>query len=291
MARSREDRSVNKRPSWRAYRVFAALLLIPWPRSITVAAIAEPAGTHTLYARHDGRLLTDLSSRERAIRMKNDELSWEISDTRLHIEQLQKQIRALAMTGEGGGERRKLRVELSDARERLAALLKDAQDLTLSVPEGADLVWRNREVSRGQWVAAGTALARFRDDDRSGVQARLYLPARVAREVAPGQRVTFYSYQYGINLDLTLEAIAGAAAIWLEDPLLASINGGELAVQEEGRRLRLRDAWLQARAVSHEASLDLQDVAGQAKVDLPSRSLAQWLMEAVERVWHGNDWQ
>ena len=268
-----------------------AVVLIPWPRSITVAAIAEPAGTQTLYAAHDGRLVTDINAREPNIRLRNDDLEYEINDARIHIEELNKQIHSLSLTGEGGGNRRKLEVERREAKLRLESLEKELQDMTLKVPAFSHLVWRNRKISRGQWVSAGTPLARFREVDQRGSQARLYLPANVARDVEPGQTVIFHSNEYGIRLKLALTSVSPASANVLEDPLLASVYGGELPVQEDRGGLLLRDSYLQARAYSPDAGLDLQNVAGEAKVSLPARSLGSWALNIIRNTWHGKNWQ
>ena len=192
--------------------MFLVLALTPWPRSITVAAIAEPAGTQTLYAAHDGRLVTDINARESAIQLRNDELEYGINDARIYMEELNKQIHSLNMTGEGGGNRRKLEVEMQEAKVRLKALEKELQDLTLSVPAFSDLVWRNREISKGQWVSAGTPLARFRKAGQRGGQARLYLPADVAKDVSPGQSVQFHSDDYGIRVNMKLISVSPASA-------------------------------------------------------------------------------
>ena len=73
--------------------------------------------------------------------------------------------------------------------------------------------------------------------------------------------------------------------------MLASVYGGDLPVQEDRRGLLLRDSYLQARAAAPDAELGLQNVAGEATVTLPSRSLWRWALTAIRNIWHGKNWQ
>lgn len=170
----------------------------------------------------------------------------------------------------------------SGAERRRARLLLRAQTSGVVTDLGPDM-------HPGRWLGGAEVVARIVSPDKLDIQAYVeegdswrisgaamgrFIPDDIAQPSRPAKLVE-----------------AGSAAVQLVDqPMLASTNGGPIAVDEDGeKRLKPREALYRFRFVApinrHRSDGAIQPILGKLRIEATGTSLMGGLLRSMARIW------
>ncbi len=144
------------------------------------------------------------------------------------------------------------------------------------------------DIHAGRWVGGDEPLARIVTPGRYDVQA--YVGEDDVWRISPDAAARFVANDL-IQPARSAKAVerGGAALQYLDQPMLASLNGGPIAVNEDNqKRLRPREALYRVRLLAEvdpvRTAATIQPVAGQIRIEAPGVSLASRLFRSAARI-------
>lgn len=178
--------------------------------------------------------------------------------------------------------------ELAAERAAAQGLARRQERLILRATVDGIVVDLMPDMHVGRWLGGDEALARIVTPGRFDVQA--YVSEDDVWRVAPGARASFVANDL-IQPARSAKAVerGGAALQFLDQPMLASLNGGPIAVnQDDQKRLRPREALYRVRLLAAVDSVHttsaIQPVTGQIRIEAPGISLVSRLFRSTARV-------
>jgi putative peptide zinc metalloprotease protein len=138
---------------------------------------------------------------------------------------------------------------LARARETVASLERQQQQLTIRAPFSGRIVDLDPDISDGLWLDNKQPLARLVSDQKARVKG-LITDADVAR-VIRGAHATFVADDAAKpKHPAIVESIAQSSDGRLSEPVLADLYGGEVAASDEGGELVTSSGWFEVRLTS-----------------------------------------
>ncbi|MET3761794.1 site-2 protease family protein [Sphingomonas sp. UYEF23] len=182
--------------------------------------------------------------------------------------------------------------ELAAERARLQGAGEMAERLVLRAPIDGIVADLRAEIHVGRWVGGGEVVARIVSRDRADIQA--YIGETGLARIEESARGRFVPDDVARSArSAKLLEIGRAAVQSLDQPLLASINGGPIAVNSDTQNhLKPREAlyrlrFLAALERSNRSPAFIQPIPGRIIIDADRRSVLddalRWLMRLVHR--------
>ncbi len=280
--------------AWAGIATLIAIVL-PLDRHVAAPAVLTSIGSSPLVA-GEASLIERVLVREGQkvaagapmIELSSPDLAREADQRRINVERLQFQLDRSVSDQADLSNRAVLQRELASEKEALSGFLARAQKLVLKAPTAGVVADLSPEIHSGRWVGGAETLARIVTPGNYDVQA--YLSEGDAQRVESGALARFVPDDPTMgSVRAKLVERANSALSEMDQPILASTNGGPIAVDKDGHALKPRQALFRARLVAEKsdpADMALvQTVPGQVRIEAEPRSLlgnmVRWLMRSI----------
>ncbi len=186
-------------------------------------------------------------------------------------------------------DRSVLQSELATEREAMAGLARRQDRLFLRAPIDGTVTDLARDIHPGRWVGGAETLLRIVTPGLYDIQA--YVGEGDIWRIEDKAIATFVPNNLsGIARKARLEERAATAAERLDQPILASLNGGDIAVnQDANKQLKPREALYRMRFVvereRNPAPAFMQPVAGRIQIKAQATSWAGSLLRLLAQIW------
>ena len=292
-AEAREWRSrmpaISRSPRARklAWAAGGALLLafLPLDQHVTAPAVLAPIGDAPVVAGDPARLDRimvrdgeEVAQGQPLFELSAPELDRDIAVRRVAVARLQLQIARAGGDAEDLSNRAVLDRELIAERDALAGLLARKAAMLVRSPTAGRVADLDPQLTPGRWLNGAETLARVISPGRNDVQA--YLDERDIWRVEPGAEARFVPDDAGRpSWRARLVERASSAAVSVDLLMLASVNGGPIAVDaaEAGRTLKPRSSLYRARLIAEQGSATgpaTQPVSGEVVISARPESFA-----------------
>jgi putative peptide zinc metalloprotease protein len=275
--------------------VLALALILPLDRHVSAPAVlttitaapivaGDPARIDRILVKGGqrvakGAILAELSA---------PDLARDAGLRQINIERLELQLGRAASDKIDLANRAVLERELATERAALSGLSMREAKLVLRAPAAGVVTDLTPEMHAGRWVGGAEEIARIVSPGQYDVNA--FLSEGDAQRIEQGALARFSPNDatQGSRRAKLVER-ANSAALTLDQPILASINGGPIAVDKDEGALKPHKPVYRARFVVERESgaveTLVQTVPGQIKIDAESRSIigniTRWLMQAL----------
>jgi putative peptide zinc metalloprotease protein len=270
----------------------ALIAFLPLDRHVGAPAILAPVGTAPIVAGDAAqidRILVKNGQRVQAgavlMELSAPELQSAAAAARVRIAQLQAQYDRAASDQEDLSNRPVIERELVRERDALAGIERRAAKLVLRAPISGVVTDLSPDHHPGRWLGGAEVLARILTPGDYDVQA--YISERDIDRIAIGNLGRFIANDPAQNARrVKLVERSLYASELLDQPLLASTNGGPVAVDVNAKTdaLKPRQPVYRIRLIAAKGSFgagNIRPVVGQVQIDAQSRSLMGWLIGDV----------
>ncbi len=218
-----------------------AALLVPWQTHLRAPAAIEAAHAVELFppgpARLEAILATEgaqVAAGQPLYRLANPQLAQRQRLAELKLAALQHEILRRSVSRRSSGELGVLEEQLAESLADLRGLRAQAARLRVLAPQAGRLADVPEHLEAGRWISGRQSLGRV--VDRGGLRLSAYVTAAQLDRLAVGSRATVYPDDPGrAPIPAVVSAIATADLAELEDPWLASVYGGPIAVQPDAQ--------------------------------------------------------
>jgi putative peptide zinc metalloprotease protein len=274
----------------------ALMAILPLDRHVSAPAILAPIGASPVVAGDAARIERVLVKTGQ--RVKAGTVLFELSAPELSADQRQRAARIAeleARLGRGASQeqdlanRSVLEGQLAAEREAAAGIARRAARLVLRAPIDGTVVDVMPDMHPGRWVGGDEPLARVVTPGRYDVQA--YVGESDAWRVAADATGTFVPEDpVQPSRKARVSERAAAALQRLDQPMLASSNGGPIAVNEAvDKSLRPRAALYRMRFMAEvdpaPSNALPQPVAGVLVIDADATSWMGGVFRSIARIW------
>lgn len=281
----------TSRGRWTGGAVTAALALmcVPWMGTVDAPSVLVAGSEEAIHMPFAARLLAiKVAEGQRVeagdILFKADSSDLDRQYAKADIERraLGLQLNRLHASDKELEARLVIQSKLAQARERMAAIERQRQQLVVRAPLSGVVVDLDRDISAGNWVSPKLPLARIVSNDAPTVRG-LVSEVDVAR-LSDGASATFVSEDpREPRRELKLVALAAASDGRLTETVLSDKFGGQVASGEERGELRTRQGWFEATFQS-DGQRPSQLMRGTARVAAEATSPMQLIWRQVSRV-------
>jgi len=231
-------------------------LFYPWSASISVPAVYKSSVSTAIHAPHSGRLQRVLVARgtrvakgEPLFVLSSPELDFLEGQAGRQVAQLQLDLARSAFSEERAERLQVIEQQLVTAMTSQAGYREQRNRLQIKAPCAGRIMELADSLVPGRWVNQNLELALLVDDRQPVVEG--YVREGDFAQVTAGMAGRFYPDNVELPvLPVLLEALDRTHKPVLEEPYLASLYGGEIAVRRDGQgrlvtdeamyRLRLR---------------------------------------------------
>jgi putative peptide zinc metalloprotease protein len=269
--------------------IVALVAVLPLDRHVSAPAVLAPVGVAPVVAGDPARIDRLFVKNGQSVKagmvlmeLSAPELQSAAAATRVRITQLQAQYDRAAADNEDLSNRQVIERELAREQDALAGLDRRAAKLVLRAPISGVVTDLSPDHHPGRWLNGAEVLARILTPGDFDVQA--YVSERDIERITVGGLGRFIAddpAQPSRRVKLVERSLN--AIEHLDQPLLASSNGGAIAVAVDGktdalktRKPLYRIRLLAAKAGGGDASI--RPVTGEVQIGAESRSLAGWLL-------------
>jgi putative peptide zinc metalloprotease protein len=264
------------------------LLLLPLDRHVNAPAVLTPLDAAPLVAGDPARIAAvhvkpgqRVKAGDVLFELTAPELSARRAQQNARITQLDTQLARGASDERDLANRGILEGQLATEQAAVQGISRQEERLVLRAPVDGVVVDLMPDMHVGRWLGGNEALARVVTPGRYDIQA--YVGEDDIRRIAPDAEATFVPDD-PIQRSHRAKAVerSGSALQFLDQPMLASTNGGAVAVNEDGeKKLKPRAALYRVRLL---AAVDatpsraaIQPVSGQVSISAPGESVVgQW---------------
>ncbi|GAB5483352.1 MAG: hypothetical protein Pars92KO_31090 [Parasphingorhabdus sp.] len=270
------------------------LCLLPLDRHISAPAVLTPIGASPIVAGDPGRvekLFVENGNRVAAgdplIQLSAPELEQSIAATKVRIANLQLQFGRGAADEIDLSNRMVLERELKQEQDQLSGLELRSERLILRAPIAGIVTDLSPDIHSGRWLGGAEAIAYVVTSDDYDIQAYVSEDDiwRISKD-ARGRFVPDDPVQASRAAKLVEKSTNAVERI--DQPILASVNGGPIASDKDENILRPRTALYRVRLIaSKKAYKDgeaLQLTPGSVEIAATGRSVAGGLLDKLTRL-------
>jgi putative peptide zinc metalloprotease protein len=296
--RARRDRIFSGRGRWWPWIGGALLLLacLPLDRHVSAVAIlapmdavpvvaGDPAQIERIAVRNGqwvkaGTVIAELSA---------PEITAYSSQRETRIRQLESQLARSPADALDLANRAVLERELTSEKAAEAGAERRRARLILRAPNAGLITDLPPDMHAGRWLGGAETVARIISPDRYDIQA--YIEEGDIWRVGPKAMARFVPDDLSHpSRPARLVESASAALEIMDQPMLASTNGGPIAVNEDsGKRLKPRDALYRFRFVAaiekRQSAAVIQPIPGKLVIDAEGTSIIGGLLRSIARIW------
>ena len=276
----------------------AILMILPLDRSIDAPAVLTPIGAAPIVAGEAARIDQILVRSGQAVAVGTPlmiltapELERDVAATNVRIVKLQAQLDRAMSDAQDMANRAVIERELAREQGALSGLDRRKDRLILRAPIAGLVTDLNREMHAGRWLGGAEILAHIVTPGRYDIQA--YVSEDDIWRIESNARARFVPDD-PVQASHRAKVVERATSAMqkLDQPILASVNGGPIAVGSNAdKSLKSRVALYRVRLVAAKeassSSLVLQTIPGSVSIDASSQSLAAQLFTTVARILRG----
>jgi putative peptide zinc metalloprotease protein len=272
------------------------LAILPLDRSVSAPAILAPMTTAPVVAGDPARIDRVLVKPGQAVKagdvlfeLSAPELAAGQAERSARIAQLEARLARGTSDDQDLADNGILQRELASERAAVQGLTLRQDRLVLRAPVDGIVTDLTPDVHPGRWVNGAEALALIVTPGRYDIQA--YVDEGDIVRITPETEAKFFPDDLGQapSLAKTVER-SGAALQYLDQPQLASLHGGPIAVNEDSqKKLKPREALYRVRLLVAlnpvQNNSVIQPQTGVVQIKAPGVSLAQWLFVRASQIW------
>lgn len=260
---------------------------LPLDRHVTGYAVLTPVGASPIVSGEPARITRVVAQNgqlvaagDPIVELDAPELLMAAASSKVLIAQLELQIGRSMADNRDLSNRSVIERELARERDNLAGLQRRADKLVLRAPGPGVVSGLTFDMHTGRWIGGEEVIAFVVTPNDYDVQA--YVPENVIWRLEEGALGTFVASDAGgPSRSAMLVEMSSSAITRLEQPILASINGGPIAVNQDGDDLTPREALYRIRMIAEKGAISGEDhqiqlVPGSVQIRTRGRSFAQW---------------
>lgn len=222
----------------------ALACLIPWSTSVEIPAVLEAAQLRPVYPVRQARIIAvpvkhgdSVTAGQTIAKLHSSDLVDEIARTRISLQVAERQYGRRMADATDREATLIIESTIEALRTKIAGLLKEQQELTVTAPFDGKIVDLNPELTVGRWISPREFIAIVAGGN--ALRAQGYAAEADVSRIEHGGRAVFIpEHASRRRVELTVERIATAGATQLEIAELASVNTGRIHVNvDEKRRL------------------------------------------------------
>ena len=262
-------------------------LVWPWQGVVQAPAVLGALQAQAVYAPYASQLMSPLPAAGQSfqagqplLQLRSPELAVRLQQAQAIEQQLQWQLSQQAFDPQLMAAGAALRKRWESAAAEVAGLQAEIQRLTLQAPFDARVAESNEDARPGSWVPAGERLLMLVGPTGSKVDA--YVDEAALASLSPGLPARFVpSALEQPSVQCRVERVDPVQLSQLDAPVLASVHGGDIAVQKapDGRLLPLQPVF--------RVRLEHCDRAQPPLMELPGRAELQ----GERHSWLGQGWR
>jgi putative peptide zinc metalloprotease protein len=276
----------------------AVLCILPLDRHISAPAVLSPIGAAPIVsgdpARVDQILVTNgqrVGAGTPLMILTAPELERDVASTKVRMVKLKAQLDRAMSDDKDLSNLSVIERELMQERGTLAGLDRRKDRLVLRAPIAGEVTGIERDVHPGRWLGGAEVIAQIVTPGRYDIQA--YVDEndvwRIG-ETAQGRFIPNDPIQPSRAAKMVERSASAIQA--LDQPLLASTNGGAIAVNEDANKgLKPRAALYRVRLIAARGvdrpAFAIQPTAGVVEIQATPRSLAGRVMAYIAQVLRG----
>jgi putative peptide zinc metalloprotease protein len=267
----------------------ALVALLPLDRHVSAPAVLAPVGAAPVVAGDAARIDRILVKNGQPVKagdvlmeLSAPELQSAAAATRVRIAQLQAQYDRAASDTEDLSNRQVIERELAREQDALAGFDRRSAKLALRAPISGVVSDLSPDFHVGRWLGGAEILARILTPGDYDVQA--YVGERDIERIVVGGVGRFVADDPGQkSRRVKLVERSLTASEMLDQPLLASTNGGPVAVNVDAKTdtMRPREPLYRVRLIAAQGGTgngNIRPMTGQVDIRAESRSLIGWLL-------------
>ncbi len=240
----RKTMSMNYQ-TWRTVIILTALLLfcfIPWQQTVHLSGLYSIKDKQVIYTPRPAKIEhiqiqrgDKVKKGQMLMTLSSDELTQSIKNAELHI---QMQQLLLSRQSASFTERQKSRIveqQLEGELAKLTALRNQKVQLVVKSPINGIVGELDVSLRAGLWVNEDTPLVTINNP----LTAKLtgYVSEKDVERIQVGNKAHFYPDNASIKpFKASISHIANSDTQWLEEPSLASVYGGNIAVEQDDKQ-------------------------------------------------------
>ncbi|MEM1053497.1 MAG: site-2 protease family protein [Pseudomonadota bacterium] len=272
--------------------VLAAFL--PLDRHVNGYAVLSPVGASPVVSGEPAEIIEvlvengqEVAKGTAIIELQAPELAAQAAATKVRVAQLQLRVGRAVADQRDRSNRAVLERELTHERSKLIGLERRSEKLVLRASRAGVVVGLKRDMHKGRWIAGDEVIAHVVTPSDYDVQA--YLSEDDVWRLQDSALGTFVATDpVGPSRKAKLVEVSTSAIERLEQPILASVNGGPIAVDRNGEELTPREALYRVRLIAAKGTVDtqgyqIQTVPGSIQIETAGRSFAHWAFSAIAR--------
>jgi putative peptide zinc metalloprotease protein len=270
------------------------LCLLPLDRHISAPAVLTPIGASPIVAGDPGKvekLFVENGQRVAAgaplVQLSAPELEQSIAATKVRIANLQLQFGRGAADEIDLSNRMVLERELKQEQDQLSGLELRSERLVLRAPIAGIVTDLSPDIHSGRWLGGAEPIAYIVTSDDYDIQAYVSEDDiwRISKD-ARGRFVPDDPVQASRAAKLVEKSTNAVERI--DQPILASVNGGPIASDKDENILRPRTALYRVRLIASKKTYEdgeaLQLTPGSVEIAATGRSVAGGLLDKVTRL-------
>lgn len=212
-------------------------LLVPWRTSVSAPGLLTAQTRIRLFTEAPGQVSRVLAAagdkvqaRDHLIELESPEVTYKLQHARREVASLTAQIRAASQEPEFRSRAQILASGLRGARAELAAAEAERDRLVIRAPIAGTVVDLAEPLGSGEWVQANELVGTVADLSVSRIYA--YVQEADLDRIGLVTRADFIPSDLAVSrIRAEVISIDGTAARPLDDPELASVNGGAIATR------------------------------------------------------------
>lgn len=270
----------------------AVLACLPLDRHVSAPAVLGPLGTAPIVAGDPARvsrvLVRDgqqVTAGQPLIELTAPDLSNDAEESRVRLAQIQSQLDRTGSDPKDMAERIVLEGQLAAERSNLSGLGRRQDKLVLRAPHAGVVADLDPTIHSGRWLGGSETLARVLTPQNYDVQA--YVEEADIVRVGDGAMATFIPNDALMrSRDAKLVERSASAVQVMDQPILASLQGGPIAVDQDPAKKTLtpHEAIYRVRLIAAKGEGPMQPIAGSVSIKAEGRSVVGRLMRWLARV-------
>ncbi len=272
------------------------LACLPLDRHVSAVAILEPMDARPLVAGDVSRIDRIAVRNGQWVRageviaeLTAPEIAAYAQGRAARVKQLEDQLSRTPSDAQDLANRAVLQRELDTEREAAAGAERRRERLVLTAPYDGQVTDLGPDMHVGRWLNGAEVVARVVSPGRYDIQA--YIAETDVWRIAPKALARF------VPDDLAqpsrpgkLVETASAAVQFIDAPMLASVNGGPIAVNEDReKRLKPRTSLYRYRFIApldpERRAMAIQPIPGKLVIEAEGTSLVGGFLRTVTRIW------
>ncbi|MCK0129256.1 HlyD family efflux transporter periplasmic adaptor subunit [Erythrobacter sp. F6033] len=268
---------------------------LPLDRHVDGYAVLTPVGAAPIVSGEPARVVNVITANgqrvaagDPIIELEAPELRAEAASTKVRIAQLELQMGRSGSDDRDRSNRAVIERELARERNKLSGLERRADKLILRAASAGIVSGLTPDIHVGRWISGEEVLAHVVTPSDYDVQA--YVPEDEIWRLEQGALGTFVASDAGgPSRSAKLVELSSSAVARLEQPILASTNGGPIAVDKSGEELAPREALYRVRMIAEKGAVrgdgyQIQLIPGTVQIRTEGRSFAQWAATQLARM-------